>query len=137
MNFYDLDTEFEFGKYEGQTLEEVFQKDPKFIEQCLIKVDDFNLSDDVMEELKAIDDEFEFSPEALKRREEKFQLWEQENDEDEEDFYDKDLEEFMDFNGQDDGESINDDEFDEFDDLNTDLDDDFMGGSYDYDDDDY
>ena len=136
MNFFDLDTEFESGKYEGMTLEEVFQKDPKFVEQCLLKMDGFNLSDDVMEELKAIDDEFEFSADALKKREEKFQLWEQENDEEDDDFYDKDLEEFMDFNGQDD-EAIEDDEFDEFDDMGGDMDDDYIGGSYNYDDDDY
>jgi hypothetical protein len=136
MNFYDLDTEFEFGKYEGQTLEEVFQKDPKFVEQCLLKMDDFNISDDVMEELKAIDDEFAFSEESLKKREEKFALFEEESD-DEDEFYDKDLEEFMDFNGTDDEEDVVDDEFDEFDDLSSDMDEDFIGGSYDYDDDDY
>jgi hypothetical protein len=72
MNFFDLDTEFESGKYEGLTLEEVFQKDPKFVEQCLLKIDDFNLSDDVMEELKAIDDEFVFSPDALKKEKRNF-----------------------------------------------------------------
>src|SRR5690606_6917465 len=136
MNFYDLDSEFDFGKYEGQTLEEIFLKDPKFIEQCLIKVENFNLSDDVLDELKAIDDEFEFSDEALKKREEKFIKYEEEND-DEEEFFDKDLEEFMDFNGQEET-AVADDEFDEFDDLSSDIDDDFIGGGYDdYDDDDY
>jgi len=135
MNFYDLDTEFDFGKYEGQTLEEVFQKDPAFIEQCLLKVEDFNLSDDVLEELKAIDDEFSFSDAAMLKREEKFAKWENEEEEDE--FYDKDLEEFMDLNGADDGGAVEDDEFDEFDDLTDDLDDDYLGGGYnDFDDDD-
>jgi hypothetical protein len=42
----------------------------------------------------------------------------------------------MDFNGQDD-EAIEDDEFDEFDDIGGDMDDDYIGGSYNYDDDDY
>ncbi len=138
MNFFDLDTEFESGKYEGLTLEEVFQKDPKFVEQCLLKMEDFNISDDVMEELKAIDDEFEFSAEALQKRDEKFQQWEQEQDEDDDDYYnnDPDLEEFMAFNGEED-EPLEDEDFDEFDDLGSDMDDDYMGGSYNYDDDDY
>jgi hypothetical protein len=138
MNFFDLDTEFESGKYEGMTLEEVFQKDPKFVEQCLLKMEDFNISDDVMEELKAIDDEFEFSAESLQKRDEKFQQWEQEQDEDDDDYYnnDPDLEEFMAFNGEED-EPLEDEDFDEFDDLGSDMDDDYMGGSYNYDDDDY
>ena len=30
MQFYDIDSIFTFGKYEGETLAEVFEKDPKY-----------------------------------------------------------------------------------------------------------
>jgi len=52
MKFYDVESEFTFGKYEGKTLQEVFEKDPKYIDFCFNNYDEFYVSPDVMKELK-------------------------------------------------------------------------------------
>ena len=31
MKFYDIDSVFTFGKYEGMTIAEVYEKDPKYL----------------------------------------------------------------------------------------------------------
>ncbi len=53
MKFYDIDSIFTFGKYEGQTLAEVFEKDPKYINYCQENIDDFYISPDVLKELRS------------------------------------------------------------------------------------
>jgi len=141
MEFFDLETEFTSGKYAGKTLEEVFNSDPKFVEQMLISNESFNISDETMVQLKEINPKFEFSERALDKREEKFDLWEDENDvadDDEDDFYDEDLEEFDnfveeeedDFKAKGSGKKDYDDFDDDFggdfdDDFSTDFGDDF------------
>ncbi len=54
MKFYDVESEFPFGKYEGKTLQEVFDMDPKYIDFCFNNYDEFYVSPDVMKELKNI-----------------------------------------------------------------------------------
>gem|GEM_PF-547732 len=53
MKFYDVDSIFTFGKYEGETLAEVFEKDPKYIKYCEENIDDFYIAPDVLKELRA------------------------------------------------------------------------------------
>jgi hypothetical protein len=53
MKFYDVDSEFTFGKYEGKTLKEVFEKDPKYIDFCFNNIDEFYVSPTVLKELKS------------------------------------------------------------------------------------
>jgi broad specificity phosphatase PhoE len=53
MKFYDVDSEFTFGKYEGKTIKEVFEKDPKYIDFCYNNIDEFYVSPSVLKELKA------------------------------------------------------------------------------------
>lgn len=53
MKFYDIDSVFTFGKYEGETLAEVFEKDPKYINYCQENIDDFYISPSVLKELKS------------------------------------------------------------------------------------
>lgn len=53
MQFYDVDSIFTFGKYEGQTLAEVFEKDPKYINYCQENLDEFYIAPDVLKELRA------------------------------------------------------------------------------------
>lgn len=55
MKFYDSESEFTFGKYEGKTIKEVFEKDPKYIDFCYNNIDEFYVSPEVMKELKQID----------------------------------------------------------------------------------
>lgn len=54
MKFYDIDSVFISGKYAGQTLAEVFEKDPKYINYCQENDDDFYVSPEVLKELRAI-----------------------------------------------------------------------------------
>ena len=44
MKFYDIDSVFISGKYAGETLAEVFEKDPKYINYCQENDDDFYVS---------------------------------------------------------------------------------------------
>ena len=53
MKFYDVDSIFTFGKYEGETLAEVFEKDPKYIKYCEENIDDFYISPEVLKELRS------------------------------------------------------------------------------------
>ena len=52
MKFYDLDDVFTFGKYEGLTIAEVYQKDPKYIKYCEENIDEFYVSPSLKRELK-------------------------------------------------------------------------------------
>lgn len=54
MKFYDIDSIFTFGKYEGMTIAEVYEKDPKYIKYCQDNIDEFYVSNSVMKELKAL-----------------------------------------------------------------------------------
>ena len=54
MKFYDIDSVFISGKYAGETLAEVYEKDPKFIKYCQENDDDFYISPEVMKELKSL-----------------------------------------------------------------------------------
>jgi broad specificity phosphatase PhoE len=58
MKFYDADSEFTFGKYEGKTIKEIFEKDPKYIDFCFNNIDEFYVSPEVMKELKQLDPKF-------------------------------------------------------------------------------
>lgn len=58
MKFYDSDSEFTFGKYEGKTIKEVFEQDPKYIDFCFNNIDEFYVSPDVMKELRSLDPRF-------------------------------------------------------------------------------
>ncbi|MCQ2309771.1 MAG: hypothetical protein MJZ78_07330 [Bacteroidales bacterium] len=54
MKFYDVDDVFTSGKYEGETLAEVFEKDPKYIKYCEENIDEFYVSPSVLKELKTL-----------------------------------------------------------------------------------
>jgi hypothetical protein len=58
MKFYDVDSEFTFGKHEGKTIKEVFEKDPKYIDFCFNNIDEFYVSPAVMRELRDMDPKF-------------------------------------------------------------------------------
>ena len=54
MKFYDLDDIFTFGKYEGLTIAEVYQKDPKYIKYCEENVDEFYVPPSLKRDLKSL-----------------------------------------------------------------------------------
>lgn len=139
MEFFDLETEFTSGKYKGKTLEEVFGKDPKFVENALLNEEAFNITDETLDLLREINPNFSFSEETLDRREEKFDAWEKAGNDDDDDYYDDDFEEFDQFDNEpapkSKGKSKKDYDFDDdLDDLNEDFESLF---SDDDDDDDY
>lgn len=54
MQFYDVESVFSFGKYEGMSLAEVYEKDPKYIKYCEENIDEFYISPSVRRELKSM-----------------------------------------------------------------------------------
>ena len=43
---YEWNNKLEFGKYKGVHLDEAFQKDPEYIEKCLIENNDSSITAD-------------------------------------------------------------------------------------------
>lgn len=78
MKFYDLDTVFTFGKYEGKTVREILELQPKYLDWCTINLDHFYISDEVIEEIKTIISDFKISEEGEKKLSEKYENWESE-----------------------------------------------------------
>lgn len=123
MKFYDVESEFTFGKYEGKTLQEVFEKDPKYIDFCFNNYDEFYVSPDVMKELRNLNlkevspllaDTDDLSDDELDSF---FDEAEEVNDFEPEEFNEEELDW-----ENDDISAITDDEFDNFDDFDEDDD---------------
>ena len=77
MKSYQLDTEFGFGKYEGQTLDEIIKTDLDYINWCLINLDHFVISDEIVEVVKTLQPAFQLTAEAEEKRKEKLETWEE------------------------------------------------------------
>ncbi len=54
MKFYDIDSLFTFGKYEGQSLADVYLKDPAYLKYCAENIDEFYISPSAERELKEL-----------------------------------------------------------------------------------
>ncbi|MCF0201274.1 MAG: hypothetical protein HUK16_07945 [Bacteroidales bacterium] len=54
MKFYDIESIFTFGKYEGMTIREVYTLDPGYIKYCEDNIDEFYVSPSVLRELKSM-----------------------------------------------------------------------------------
>ena len=65
MKAYNLNTRFNFGKYDGKTLEDVFNTDPQFIEKSLLSVDDFVIDEKAIQKLFETYPDKELSDEAI------------------------------------------------------------------------
>lgn len=76
MKFYDLDSVFTFGKFEGKTVREILDLDPTYIDWCSINLDHFYIDDDVIEEIQLILPAFSISEEGQSKLFEKYQDWE-------------------------------------------------------------
>ncbi|MDR1198651.1 MAG: hypothetical protein LBK94_06520 [Prevotellaceae bacterium] len=72
MKFYHIDTKFDFGKYAGKTLQEVLEIRPSYINWCIINLDHFYISEDVIDEIKSIKPEFALSEEELQELNNKY-----------------------------------------------------------------
>ncbi len=84
MKFYDLDTQFAFGKYEGKTVRQILDLQPSYIDWCATNLDHFYISEDVIGEIKNIKPDFLLTAEGKQKMEEKYASWkiEQETEED-------------------------------------------------------
>lgn len=78
MKFYNLDTEFTFGQFEGKTVREVLDIQYSYIDWCAINLDHFFISDEVIEEIKSIVPDFSISEEGQNKLSEKYETWKNE-----------------------------------------------------------
>lgn len=137
MKAYDLNTRFTFGKYEGKSLDEVFQQDPAYVEKCMMTVEDFAVDEKSIQKLFEKYPEVDISDSAIDTNLDKLDSMDMDDDDDlfddsEEGYDEEDLDEFEDeiIGGK---KSAKDDDFDDFadDDLfeedkfDEDFDDDF------------
>lgn len=76
MKFYNLDTEFTFGKFEGSTVRQIIDTQPTYLDWCAINLDHFYISDEVIEEIKSIKPDFKLSDEGIQKLNEKYEVWE-------------------------------------------------------------
>ncbi len=90
MTFYDLDTVFTFGKYKGETLREVFERDPAYVDYCLVNVDEFLVEDFILDDLREINPDYVISDEALAQVDEKWNLYDADAYSDEDDAFEED-----------------------------------------------
>ena len=84
MKFYDLNTEFSFGKYKGNTIRQILDFQPSYLDWCAINLEHFYISEDVIGEIKNIKPDFALTAEGKQKMEEKYAKWdiEQESEED-------------------------------------------------------
>ncbi|NJK84515.1 MAG: hypothetical protein HC912_12710 [Saprospiraceae bacterium] len=88
MKFYNLDTEFTFGKFEGKTVREVLDVQHSYIDWCAINLDHFYISDEVIDEIKEIVPDFSISEEGKSKLSEKYGDWENNQENHSRDDYD-------------------------------------------------
>ncbi|MBS4057555.1 MAG: hypothetical protein KKD74_11580 [Bacteroidetes bacterium] len=121
MKFYDVDTEFTFGKYEGKTIREVFERDPKYIDFCFNNIDEFYVSPAVMRELKEMNPKFSMPAETDLGDDDMLEAY-LEDAEEIDDFEQNFKEEDEDFNWDDELNMETEDNFDDFDSFDEDDD---------------
>lgn len=89
MKYYDIDTVFTFGKYEGMSVKEVVSIQPSYIGWCAVNLDHFYIDNSEIANLREISPGFSLSEEAVNKLQEKYELWMEESEEDNDnDYYD-------------------------------------------------
>ena len=78
LKLYNLSSKLDFGEYSGQNLKEVFQKDPDYIEDCIMDEAIFCFNPDNIEILEDLHPEFTFLEESVEKLESKFEAYENE-----------------------------------------------------------
>ena len=142
MKFYDIDSVFTFGKYEGMTIAEVYEKDPKYIKYCEENIDEFYVSPSVKRELKSLgraaNDSALLNMNFDKMSDDEIESF-MHNADEEDEFTEGRLEEDYDWENSDladdspfdEFEDEFEDEFDEFDEFGDEFGDSFGGDSFD------
>lgn len=88
MKFYTLDTEFTFGKFQGNTVRQVIDIQPSYLDWCVLNLDHFYISDEVIEEIKGVIPDFKLSDEGVTKLNDKYEVWENEQENDYDDYDD-------------------------------------------------
>jgi hypothetical protein len=92
MKIYNLDTEFNFGKFEGKTLREILCIQSTYIDWCIVNLAQFYLTDQTINGIRVLKPSFTLSHDA-----ENMLLNKQTNlevEQDDEDTYDDPCEEY-------------------------------------------
>lgn len=64
MNTFYIDTVFSFGKYEGDSIEEIAEFDPSYIEWCITELKNFYIDEDTLQKLESTYEHFLISEAA-------------------------------------------------------------------------
>jgi hypothetical protein len=75
MKFYNLDTDFTLGKFEGKTVKDILNLDPNYLEWCAVHLDQFCMTEEVIGQIRAIMPGFALSEEAKQSLKDKFDNW--------------------------------------------------------------
>ena len=81
MKLYSLNTKLDFGEYKGETLRDVFIKDPDFIEATILENPGFVFPENLLEKLEEMHTDFIFSDEAVEKLHDKYEIYEEEENE--------------------------------------------------------
>jgi len=97
MKFYNLDTEFSFGEFNGKTLKQILHIQPSYLDWCAVNIDQFYVTDVVIEEIKTIIPDFALTKKGKQMLADKYSAWQKAYGLDDED--DGDYSIFEDFEG--------------------------------------
>lgn len=75
MKIYESDTVFSFGKYEGQTLRQVSEKDTNYILWCCENLEHFYISEQTLENIKNYNSTFLVPKSILEILDKKYDDW--------------------------------------------------------------
>lgn len=75
MKFFNLDTEFTFGEFDGKTLKQVLEIQPSYIDWCAVNIDQFYVTDVVIEEIKTFIPDFAFTEKGKRMLADKYSEW--------------------------------------------------------------
>ncbi len=78
MKLYNLNSKLDFGEYSGKSLKDIYMTDPDYIEECILDVPGFCFNPGNIDKLEDMHPEFVFSQEAIEKLEEKFDIYEEE-----------------------------------------------------------
>lgn len=75
MKFYDLETKFNFGKYEGKTVKQIIDIQLSYLNWCALNLDHFYMAENDIEEVKSLKPNFSFTKEEEQKLKEKYSKW--------------------------------------------------------------
>ena len=82
MKFYAIDTVFTFGKYKGNTVRQILDVKPSYIDWCAINLDHFYITENDIAEIKTIKNDFSITLEGQQKLDEKYANWKSEQQDD-------------------------------------------------------